>query len=133
MNLASNRHNCRCKRRTNSSIFSTVPPDFVSSTFLETVIGLHLAAEVSVIYCAITDVVTADRNIKDKVAGAIKSKVHKFNIVLLVAGSRCRRHLVVDAHRLACVAGQLRQDIHDKIVASGGSRVQARDCLADRT
>jgi len=30
---------------------------------------------------------------------------------------------VVDAHRVACVAGQLRQDIHDMIVASGGSHV----------
>ena len=133
MNLASNRHNCRCERRTNSSIFNTVPPDFDLSKFLEIIIGLHLAVEASVINCAITDVVAADRNIKDKVAGAIKSKVHKFNIVLLVAGGRCHRHLVVDAHRVACVAGQLRQDIHDMIVASGGSRVQARDCLADRT
>jgi len=26
-------------------------------------------------------------------------------------------------HRVACVAGQLRQNIHDMIVASGGSRV----------
>ena len=34
-----------------------------------------------------------------------------------------RRHLVIDAHRVACVAGQLRRDIHDMIVASGGSHV----------
>ena len=33
------------------------------------------------------------------------------------------RQLVVDAHRVACVVGQLRQDIHDMIVASGGSCV----------
>jgi len=30
---------------------------------------------------------------------------------------------VMVAHRIACDVGQLRQDIHDKIVASGGSRV----------
>jgi len=30
---------------------------------------------------------------------------------------------VTAAHRIACVVGQLRQDNHDMIVASGGSRV----------
>jgi len=48
-------------------------------------------------------VVAADRDINDQVVGAIKTKVHKFDITLLVAGGRRRRHLVVDAHRVACV------------------------------
>ena len=87
------------------------------------VIGLHRAVELSVVNCAITDVVAADSNINDKVVRAIKTKVHKLDIALLVADGCHRRHLVVDAHRVACVAGQLRQDIHDIIVASGGSRV----------
>ena len=77
----------------------------------------------SVINCAVTVMVAADQNINDKVVGAMKTKVYKFDIALLVACSRRRRHLVVDAHRVACVAGQLHQDIHDMFVASGGSRV----------
>jgi len=84
---------------------------------------VHLAVEVPVVDCAITNVITAYRNINDKVGRAIKTKVHKLDIALLVACGRRRRHLVVDAHRVACVAGQLRQDMHDMIVASGGSRV----------
>jgi len=87
---------------------------------------VHLADEVSVVDCAITNVITADQYINDNVVRAIKTKVHKLNITLLVACGRHRRHLVVDAHRVAChgVAGQFRQDIHDMIiVASGGSRV----------
>ena len=59
-----------------------------------------------------TDVITTDRKIDDKVVRAIKTKVHKFNIALLASCSCHCRHLVVDAHRVACVAGQLRQDIH---------------------
>jgi len=98
-------------------------PDFDPSTFLEIVIGLHRAVQVSVVNCAITNVVAADRNINDKVVRAIQTKVHKLDIALFVAGGRHRRHLVVDAHRVACVAGQLRQHIHDMIVASGGFRV----------
>jgi len=93
------------------------------STFLEIVIGVHLAAKVSVVDCDTPNVVAADQNIKDKVVRAIKTKVQKLDITLLVAGGRCRRHLVVDAHKMTCVAGQLRQDIHDMMVASGGSRV----------
>jgi len=84
---------------------------------------VHLAIEVSVVDCAITNVIAADRNIDDKVVRALKTKVHKLNIALLVACGRRRRHLVVDAHRVACVVGQLRQDIHDMIAASGCSRV----------
>jgi len=84
---------------------------------------LHLAVEVSVVDCAITDVIAADRNIDDEVVRAIKTKVQKLDIALLVACGRRRRQLVVDAYRVACVAGQLRQDIHDMIVALGGSRV----------
>ena len=84
---------------------------------------MHLAVEVPVVDCAITNVITAYRNINDKVGRAIKTKVHKLDIALLVACGRRRRHLVVDAHRVACVAGQLRQDIHDMIVASGDSCV----------
>jgi len=78
---------------------------------------------VSVISCAITDVIAANQNINDKIVTAIKTKVQKLDITLLVAGSRCCRHLVVDTHRVACVAGQLRQDILDMIVTSGGSCV----------
>jgi len=63
------------------------------------------------------------KNINDKVVRAIKTKVSKLDITLLVAGGRLHRHLVVDAHRVTCVAGQLRQDTHDMIVALGGSRV----------
>ena len=85
-------------------------------------IGVHLAIEVSVVDCAITNVIAADRNIDDKVARALKTKLHKLNIALLVACGRLRRNLVVDAHRVACVAGQLRPDIHVMIAASGGSR-----------
>jgi len=51
------------------------------------------------------------------------AKVHQLNISLLVACDHCSRHIVVDAHRVGCVAGQLHQDIHDMIMASGGSRV----------
>ena len=85
--------------------------------------GVHLTIEVSIFDCAITNVIIADRHINDKAVIAIKTKVHKLNITLLVACGRRRRHLVIDAHRVACVVGQLRQDIHDIIVASGGSRV----------
>jgi len=67
MNLASHGQNCKCKRRTNNSIISSVPPAFDPSTFLEIVIGLHLAVEVSAVDCAITNVIAADRNINDKV------------------------------------------------------------------
>jgi len=85
---------------------------------------VYYAVEVSIVDCAITNVITGDQNINDKVVRAIKTKVHKLNITLLVACGRCRRHLVVsDVHRVACVAGQLRQDLYDLIVASGGSRV----------
>jgi len=70
---------------------------------------LHLAVEVSVVNCAITDVVAADRNIDKKVVRAIKTKVHKLDIALLVACGRRRRHLVVDARRVACVAGSCAQ------------------------
>jgi len=69
-------------------------------------------------------VIAADYgNINDKVVKAIETNVHKLDIALLVACGRCCRHLVVDAHRVACVAGQLRQDTDDMIVASGGSCV----------
>jgi len=68
-------------------------------------------------------VIVADRHINDKVVISIKTKVHRFHISLLAACGRCHRHLVVDTHRVACVAGQLRQDINEMIVASGGSRV----------
>jgi len=81
---------------------------------------VHLAVEVSVVDFAITNAIAADQNIDDKVVRAIKTKVHKLDITLLVACGRYRPHLVVDAHRVACVAGQLHQDIHDMIVASGG-------------
>ena len=74
------------------------------------VIGVHLAVEVSIVDCAITNVITADRHLNDKVVKAIKTKVHELDITLLVACGRRRRHLVVDAHSVACVAGQLRQD-----------------------
>jgi len=84
---------------------------------------VHLTIEVSIVDCAITNVIAADRHINDKALITFKTKVHKLNIALLVAGGRRRRHLVIDAHRVACVAGQLHQDIHDMIVASGGSRV----------
>jgi len=84
---------------------------------------VHLAVEVPVVDCAITNVITAYRNINDKVGRAIKTKVHKLDIALLVACGRRRRHLVVDAHRVACVAGQLRQDVYAMILASGGSCV----------
>jgi len=84
---------------------------------------LHRAFEVSVNNCSITDVVAADRNSNDKVVRAIKTKVQKLDIALLVVGGRRRRHLVVDAHRVAYVADQLHQDIHNMIMASGGSRV----------
>jgi len=67
---------------------------------------VHLAVEVSVVDCAITNVITADRNINDKVVGAIKTKVHKLDIALLVACGCRRRHLVVDAHSVACVAAR---------------------------
>jgi len=87
------------------------------------VIGVHLAVEVSIVYFAITNVITTDRHINDKVVRANKTKVHKLDITLPIVCGRCCRHLVVDAHRVACVAGQLRQDTHDMIVASGGSRV----------
>jgi len=90
---------------------------------MEIVLGLHLAVEVFVFDCAITDVIAADRNINDIVARAIKTKVHKLDTALLVACGRSCRHLMVYAHRVACVAGKLRQDIHNMIVASGGSRV----------
>jgi len=53
---------------------------------MEIVIGLHLAVEV--INCSITNVDTADQNVNDKVA--IMTKVPKFDINLLVAGSRSR-------------------------------------------
>ena len=79
--------------------------------------------EVSIVHCAITNVLAADRNIDDKAVRVIKTNVHKLVTTLLVACGRRGRHLVADAHRVACVAGQLRQDIHDMIVASGGSRV----------
>jgi len=87
---------------------------------------VHLAVEVSVVDCAITDVIAADRNINGKVVISIKIKVHKrLDITLPVVCSLRRRHLVVDAHKVACVAGQWRQNIHDHdmIVASGGSHV----------
>ena len=70
-------------------------------TFLEIFIGLHFDVVLFVIDCAITNVVTADQNIHDKVVRATKNKFHKFNITLFVAGSLRRRHLVVDAHRVA--------------------------------
>jgi len=44
---------------------------------------------------------------------------HVLKTLLVACGCR-RRPLVVDAHRVACVAGQLRQDIQDMILASGG-------------
>jgi len=68
--------------------------------------GVHLAVEVSVVDCAVTNVITADRHINDKVVRANKTKVHKVDIALLVACGRRCRHLVIDAHRVACVAGQ---------------------------
>jgi len=46
---------------------------------------------VSVVDCAITDVIAADRNIDDKVVRAIKTKVHKLDIALRVACGRRRR------------------------------------------
>jgi len=79
---------------------------------------VHLAVEVSVVDCAITNVITIDRNINDKVVGAIKTKGHKLDIALLVACGRRRRHLVVDAQRVACVVGQLRQ----RLTSSRGAR-----------
>jgi len=115
--------NCRCKLCTNSSVILFVLPIFGPSMGLQIVIGVHFAVEVSVVDYAITNVITTDRHINDKVVRANKTKVHKLDIALLIACGRRRRHLVVDAHRVACVAGQLRQDIHDMIVASGGSRV----------
>ena len=69
--------------------------------------GVHLTIEVSIVDCAITDVIAADRHINDKAVRAIKTKVHKLDITLPVACGRRRHHLVVDAHRVACVAGQL--------------------------
>ena len=77
----------------------------------------------SIVDCAFTDVVAADRNIIDKVVRAIKTKVQQLDIALLVACGRRRRQIVVDTHRVVCVVGQLCQDIHDMIVALGGSRV----------
>jgi len=55
------------------------------STGLQIVIGVHLAVEVSVVDCAITTVITADRHINDKVVRANKTKVHKLEIALRVA------------------------------------------------
>jgi len=90
---------------------------------------VHLAVGVPVVDCAvtvitaITNVITVFKNVNDKVVRAIKTKVHKLDIALLVACGRRRRLLVVDAHRVACVAGQLCQDIYAMILASGGSCV----------
>jgi len=60
-----------------------------------------------------------------------KSKIC-FNIGVLQNQPCRRRHLVIDAHRVACVACQLRQDIHDMIVASGSSQVlfASKDVIA---
>ena len=101
-------------------MISSVLPVFDPSTFLEMVIDLNLAVKVSVVDFATTNVVAADQNINDKVIRAIKTKVPKLNVALLVA---CGRHLVVDAHRVACVAGQLSQNIHYMTVTSSASRV----------
>ena len=116
MNLASHRHNCRGKRCVNSSIIRFVLIVFDCSTCLEIVIGVHLTIEVSIVDYAITNVIATDQHINSQAQ-------HCPDIALLVAcGHRCQ-HLVIDSHRVACVAGQLRQDIHDMIVASDGSRV----------
>ena len=56
----------------------------------------------SVINCAVTVMVAADQNINDKVVGAIKTKVYKFDIALLVSGGHRRRNLVVAQSRLCC-------------------------------
>ena len=69
-------------------------------------------------------VVAADGNINDKVAVASETKAHNFDIALLSAVGRRLRHLVVDVHSVvAGVAHQCCQDLHDMIVASGGTRV----------
>jgi len=60
------RGKCHAARsRTNSSILIFVLPVFGPSTCLEVVIGLHLAVEVSVVECAIANVIATDRNIND--------------------------------------------------------------------
>jgi len=46
--------------------------------------------------------VVADQNINDKVVGAMKTKVYKFDIALLVSGGHRRRNLVVAQSRLCC-------------------------------
>jgi len=77
---------------------------------------VHLTIEVSIVDYAITNVIATDQHINSQAQ-------HCPDIALLVAcGHRCQ-HLVIDSHRVAFVAGQLRQDIHDMIVASDGSRV----------
>jgi len=55
---------------------------------LEIVIDVHLTIELSTFYCAIINVIAADQHINDKAVIAIKTKVHKLNIALLVACGR---------------------------------------------
>ena len=101
----------------------TVFHSFDLSTFLEMVIGLHLAVEVYIVLIPMWSRQIETSMTRLLEPSRVKTKVYKFDIDLLVdGGCRCQ-HLVVDAHRVACVAGQLYQDIHDMIVASGGSHV----------
>jgi len=50
---------------------------------------VHLTIEVSIVDCAITNVIAADRHINDKAVRAIKTKVHNLDITLLVACGAC--------------------------------------------
>ena len=63
----------------------------------------------SVVDCAITNVIAADGNFDDKIVKAmmilaIKPKVHKLDIALLVACGRRRRQFVVDVHMMMMIA-----------------------------
>jgi len=60
MDLASHEHNCRVKRRKNKIIIRFVLIVFDHSMFLEVVMGVHLTIEVSIVDCAITNVIASD-------------------------------------------------------------------------
>jgi len=62
---------------------------------------VNLAVEVSIVDCAITDMIAADQNINDKVVIAIKTKVHKFDMGLLFSCD-CRRRTEQPVLRARC-------------------------------
>ena len=73
--------------------------------FLEIVIGLHPGVEVSLLILLLP---MWWQEIKLSMTRLLELSrpVHKFDITLLVARSRCYRHRVFDTHRVACVVGQ---------------------------